>query len=128
MNQLQRTPQSDERRMRLVAIGTALPEVTAAGEPHIAFRVRNKTFAYYEFDHHGDGRISLVCKAPEGAQRGLIDSNPVRFFYPAYLGAKGWVGLRLEGEQVDWDEIEWLMRTAYRLQAPKRLRALLQEE
>ncbi len=125
---LQPTPQSDIRRDRLVAIGRALPEVATEGEPHIAFRVRNKTFAYYEFDHHGDGRISLVCKAPEGAQQGLIDSDPERFFYPAYLGSKGWIGLRLDGDVVDWDAVAWLLETAYRLVAPKRLRVRLKEE
>jgi len=125
MCNLQPTPQSDERRERLVAMTAMLPEAEATGTPHIAFRVRNKTFAYYEFDHHGDGRISLVCKAPTGAQQGLMESNPDRFFYPSYLGSKGWVGLRLDGETVDWDEVAWLMQTAYWLIAPKRLRAML---
>ena len=128
MTNLQPTAQSNIRREQLVAIGTALPEVEAAGSPHIAFRVRNKTFAYYEFDHHGDGQISLVSKAPDGVQRVLLESDPERFFYPAYLGSKGWIGLRLDGNGVDWDEVAWLLETAYRLVAPKRLRALLKQE
>jgi predicted DNA-binding protein (MmcQ/YjbR family) len=127
MTNLAPTTQSNKRRDQLVAIGRALPEVAATGDPHIGFRVRNKTFAYYEFDHHDDGRISLVCKAPPGLQQGLMESGLARFFYPSYLGTKGWIGLRLDGDEVDWDEVEWLLQTAYRLVAPKRLRALLEE-
>jgi predicted DNA-binding protein (MmcQ/YjbR family) len=36
------------------------------------------------------------------------------------------VGVRLDGN-VDWAEIAELLRDAYRLTAPKRLRALLEE-
>ena len=42
----------------------------------------------------------------------------------AYVGHKGWVGARLEAEQ-DWLEIAELIEDSYRLIAPKRLAAQL---
>ena len=45
---------------------------------------------------------------------------------PAYLGSKGWVGVRLDVGEVDWGEIRELIVEAYRLQAPRRLVAQLE--
>lgn len=54
-----------------------LPEVSSEGTQHIAFVVRNRKFAYYLEDHHGDGRVALACKAKAGenAER-LVSSCP----------------------------------------------------
>ena len=93
-----------------------------AGE-HLAFRVRKKTFAYYLFDHHGDGRIALCCKAAPGEQEMLVASDPTRFFIPAYLGPKGWVGMRLDLPDIDWEQVAYLATMAYRLSAPRTLAA-----
>jgi hypothetical protein len=49
----------------------------------------------------------------------------VRFYKPAYLGPRGWVAVRLDLDDVDWDEVAELALDAYRLTAPKRLQALL---
>jgi predicted DNA-binding protein (MmcQ/YjbR family) len=56
----------------------------------------------------------------------MVQTAPDRFFVPPYVGPSGWVGVRLDGK-VDWGEIADLLRDAYRLTAPKRLRALLEE-
>lgn len=111
------------RKARLQKIGESLPEVEVApaGIEHLAFKVGNKTFAYYQFDHHGDGLVSLVCKAPPGRQQSVLEDDPEAYFKPAYVGSKGWVGLRLDMDEVDWDEIKDLLTDAYRLTAPKRL-------
>jgi predicted DNA-binding protein (MmcQ/YjbR family) len=37
------------------------------------------------------------------------------------VGARGWVGLRLDRGKVDWAEVEELVRYSYGLVAPKRL-------
>src|SRR4051812_35458397 len=87
---------------RLRAICLALPEATELetwGDP--TFRVRGKIFA---MPKRGDGRFSLWCKAPAGAQQMLIAADPSRFFSPPYVGHKGWIGIRLDVE-VDWDEL-----------------------
>jgi len=113
------------RLQRVTKICLALPEATSEGSPHVAFRVRGKTFLYYLDNHHGDGRIAVNCKVSPGEQDVLIRMDPARFFVPAYLGARGWVGVRIDLKAIDWDEIEQLVRDSYRLVAPKRLAALV---
>jgi hypothetical protein len=119
-------PPADDLRARLVGICAALPEVASEGDQHVAFRVRGRTFAYYLDDHHGDGMTALCCKAAPGEQEALVAADPTRFHKPAYLGARGWVSLRLDLGEVDWEEVAELATEAYRLTAPKRLVARLQ--
>lgn len=111
----------------VVAILGALPEVVVDGDQHLRFQVRGRTFAYLLDDHHGDGREALNLKAVPGEQAALVAADPARFFVPAYLGARGWVGLRLDVGEVDWAEVGELAHEAYRLTAPKRLAALVQD-
>jgi hypothetical protein len=113
------------RRARLVETCVRLPEAAQEGGRHIGFRVRHRTFAYYLDDHHGDGRVALCCKVPSGDMEALVSLDPERFFVPAYLGSRGWIGVRLDLHEVDWDEIERLVAVSYRLIAPKRLAALV---
>jgi hypothetical protein len=110
-----------DARQRVLAICSALREVTASGEHHVAFTVRGRRFAYYLDDHHGDGRLALNCKVPPGDMEALVSLDPRRYFVPAYLGARGWVGVRLDLADVDWDEVARFLAVAYRLVAPKRL-------
>lgn len=115
--------------IRLRKICLALPEaheVEAWGEP--TFRVRNKLFAMYAAagTHHGAGGPSVWCKATRVNQGLMIDADPERFFVPPYVGPSGWIGIRLHGKP-DWAEIASLLYDGYRLIAPKRLVALLDE-
>jgi hypothetical protein len=116
-----------ERLARLTDICLALPGVDSFtyGRQHYRFIVGKKKFAYYLNDHHGDGRIGLCCKAGPGEQEALIGSDPGKFYSPAYLGANGWIGVRLDRGPVDWAEITELVTESYRLLAPKRLVAQL---
>ena len=59
-------------------------------------------------------------------QEALVGSDPERFFVPQYTGPKGWVGAWLDVDP-DWDEIAELIEESYRLVAPKRLVAQLDE-
>src|SRR5919202_103121 len=84
---------------RLRKLCLALPEaheVEAWGMP--TFRVRNKLFAMYAHDHHGDGRIALWCKAAPENQELLVRARPDRYFVPPYVGPRGWVGALLDGD------------------------------
>jgi len=119
-----KSPDVAGRRRRLVALCRSLPEAEAerAGAQHLAFKVRKKIFAYYAYDHHGDGRIALLCKAPPGEQARLVEQSPGRYFVPPYVGPKGWVGFRLDTPRVDWREVKSLALTAYLLTAPDSLR------
>ncbi len=117
--------QVEALRARLAELCTALPEVEArragVADEHSVFRVRGKNFASLWVDHHGDGRVALVAKAPRGAQADVVEHDPDRFFVPPYLGPAGWIGLRLEVRTPDWEEVEQIVRVAYREQAPARL-------
>ncbi len=109
---------------RLRAICLALPqtvETKSWGNP--TFRINNKIFAMEK--DLDDGCIALLCKAPPGAQAVLVGADPERFFVPAYVGPKGWVGMRLD-RKPDWNEVTALVRRSYRLIAPKRLAALVE--
>lgn len=99
-------------------------EVEAWGEP--TFRVKNKIFAMHAAanTHHGDGRVSVWCKAAPGNQEIMIRHAPKKFFVPPYVGPSGWVGIYLDAA-VDWPEVDELLRDSYRLIAPKKLIALL---
>lgn len=112
---------------RLRAVCKDLPETSdsASGraDEHVSFFVREKKFAYLLDNHHGDGRLALTCKAAPGAQDVLVRGDPARFFVPPYVGAKGWVGARLDVERVDWETVADLLRDSYRMTAPKRLAA-----
>src|SRR5579872_1689069 len=86
-----------ERLEKLTSICLALPRATAETmHAHVGFKVGKKTFAYYLNDHHGDGLVSVCCKVLPGDNERLIDSNPRKFYMPAYIGPRGWVALRLD--------------------------------
>lgn len=111
---------------RVRRICLALPDVTerpSHGAP--TFFVRDKkTFVMFHDDHHGDGRLAIWCAAPPGAQEAMMQAEPDRFFRPAYVGHRGWLGLRLDRE-LDWDEVAEVIEDAYRTVAPKTLVARL---
>jgi hypothetical protein len=115
------------RRARIVALVESLPEATvsAAGDKHLSLEVRGKRFGYYLDDHHGDGRVALNCKAEPGANQSLADFAPERFHVPPYLGPRGWIGLWIDLQKINWDEVHSIIVDAYRLTAPKRLVAQL---
>jgi hypothetical protein len=109
---------------RLSKICLALPEATRQDSgSHAAFLVRKKTFAYFLNDHHGDGIVSVACKALPGDNTALTNAQPARFYLPAYIGPRGWVALRLDSGEPDWGEVTDLVKGSYRLTAPKHLAA-----
>jgi hypothetical protein len=106
----------------------ALPEATekeAWGAP--TFRVREKLFAMYAHDVHGDGRTALWLNSDAATQQQFIASDPARFFSPPYVGCNGWIGIRLD-RGLDWDVVVEFVRQAYLRTAPKRLATLVDEQ
>jgi hypothetical protein len=73
---------------------------------HAKLVVGKKTFADYLDDHHGDGIVGLNCKFEAGGSAALIASDPGRCSLPAYVGKNGWIGLRLDRDDVDWSEVD----------------------
>jgi predicted DNA-binding protein (MmcQ/YjbR family) len=119
----------DRRLVRLTKICMALPETTTYRHgSHAGFLVRKRTFAYFLNDHHGDGMVAVTCKVLPGDNKALAAGQPERFYLPAYLAPNGWVALRLDVGEVDWDEVSELVACSYQLVAPKRLAALLKEK
>jgi len=119
---------STPRRKRLLEVCAAFPEVNVepCGERHSAFRIRKKIFAYYLFDHHGDGTIAFCCKSNLSEQHRLVRDDPESFFVPAYLGSRGWVAIRLDLDEVDWEIVAELARRAYQSIAPRKLAAMIE--
>lgn len=83
------------------------------------FRVRKKIFCMG--GGHDPGRPSANMKATREEQEALLAQGPP-FFFPAYVGPKGWIGIELTGD-VDWAEVRELVVESYRLVAPKKLAA-----
>ncbi len=118
-------PRVDDRRLeRLIAICLALPEAQQErmGD-HAAFSVRKKKFAYYLDSHHSDGIVSVCFKTERGQNEVLLAADQTRFYSPAYIGPRGWVGLRLDVGKIDWSEVADFVVDSYRLTAPKSLAA-----
>ena len=63
----------------------------------------------------------LSIKASPLVQEDLIDRDPKTFARAAYVGRFGWVEVNLE--RVPVDELESLLREAWRMTAPKKLAA-----
>jgi len=117
----------DERLTRLSAICLALPEVSRAiRSSHASFAVRRKGFAYFLNDHHGDGIVSVCTRAFPGENKRLVTSHPMKFYLPAYIGPRGWVGLRLDRGKTDWNEVRDLLLVRYLQVAPRKLAAAVQ--
>lgn len=73
---------------------------------------------------------SVLVKVDESDRRALEQDS--RFFYPAYMGPSGWLGLdltvRKKGDRaIDWDEVGELIDASFRLTAPKKLIRQLDE-
>jgi hypothetical protein len=119
----------DGRLARLMKICLALPE--AIQEPasrHATFLVGKNVFAYYLNDHHGDGIVSVCCKVLPGDNEALVAAQPAKFYMPAYIGPRGWVGLRLDVSGLDWNEVAEMVVGSYKLIAPRRLALLANAE
>jgi len=117
----------DYLRGRVRELAMALPEadeVTSHGMPCFGI-VKGKKFAYFTEDHHGDGKIALLVKISGVEEQAmLIELDEDRYYRPAYFG-DGWIGIRLDLGDTDWDAIgEWL-RKSWLAVAPKKLAGLM---
>lgn len=99
-------------------------ETTSHGMPCFGI-IGGKKFAYFTHDHHSDGKTALLVKISGAEERAmLIGGDPDRYSRPAYFG-DGWVGIRLDLGDTDWEHIgDWLARS-WRAVAPKKLTRLI---
>ena len=99
-------------------------EVLSHGMPCFGI-ISGKKFAYVSVDHHGDGKTALLVKISGVEEQAmLIDSDAERYYRPAYFG-DGWVAIRLDLGDTDWDHIgDWIAKS-WRAVAPKKLTRLM---
>ncbi len=114
---------ADRALERLRAICLALPQVSeriSHGSPSFFIREKKVLCSFHPDGHHGEHGTSIWAPAPPGVQEQLVEDEPDRFYRPPYVGVRGWIGVRLDRD-VDWGEIDGIVRDAYRLVAPKLL-------
>jgi predicted DNA-binding protein (MmcQ/YjbR family) len=68
---------------------------------------------------------SMLVKVDEADWAALAQDK--RFYYPAYMGPHGWLGMDFTVGKVDWDEVRELVDASYRQIAPKKLTKMLDE-
>ncbi len=115
-------PEGDIARLRAIAF--ALPraaEKLSHGMPCF-FIDKGKTFAWYTHDHHGDGTSAVLVKTSGAEEQDmLIEADAETYFRPAYFGHAGWIGVRVDKPDVDWDHIADRVETSWRMVAPRKV-------
>jgi phosphoribosylglycinamide formyltransferase-1 len=103
-----------------------LPEVgrkTSHGSPGWSVGGdKGKLFAIIADHHHGEDAVGLLVKsAGTDEMTGLIEAQPDVYYWPKYYGASGWLGIKLNRRDVDWQQVaEWLARS-WEVAAPRRV-------
>ncbi len=111
-------------RERAMALPEA-EETLSHGMPCFGI-VKGKKFAYVSMDHHGDGKTALLVKISGlDEQEQLIEGDPKRFYRPAYFG-DGWISVRLDLGDTDWDDIAERLQRSWLSIAPRKLAAFLE--
>lgn len=113
---------------KVAELAAALPQVeekVSHGSP--AWRVGDKRmFAYFWHDHHGDDRTAVLVRTSGiEEQEMLIDLDPDIYFKPPYLGPSGWVGVRLDQGEPDWELVDHRLRQSWALAAPSPLATMI---
>ena len=120
------SPEALLNKVRSLALALpAAEEKTSHGMP--SFTVSGgKMFCYFTRDHHGDGITAILVKTSgEEEQAMLIEAEPDLYYRPAYFGPSGWIGLRLDTGETDWDHVDqWLLKS-WRLAAPRKLAEMI---
>lgn len=99
---------------RTRAIALALPDATEClSHGSLSWFIgQAPMFASFTDHHHGVDWVAIWAAAPPGAQESLVERDPDVYFVPAYVGTRGWVGMRLDAE-TDWDAVEDLLDDAH---------------
>ncbi len=120
---------------RLRSVALTLPGVEERVSHHApCFYVRKRAICrFHDADFGADDRVALWCLSSPSAVEELVVGEPERFFQPTPSASgvfAGWIGVYLDAtgrDAVDWDEIGAILEEAFRLVAPKRLVAELDQ-
>ena len=111
-------------RLRHICLGYPESEERETwGQP--TFRVRGKIFAMFGITDDESPTAVTTLKSTLDEQRSLLATGHP-FFYPSYVGSKGWIGVVLD-DATDWTEIAELVDDSYRAVAPSPLIARLRD-
>jgi phosphoribosylglycinamide formyltransferase 1 len=113
------------QRVRELALALAeTSERDSHGSPgwRVGSEKTGKFFAYFSDQHHGSDAIAVLVKTSGMDElHALCEQQPDVYHKPAYYGAAGWIGIRLNRAGVDWEHVtDWLERS-WRSVAPKNL-------
>jgi len=99
---------------KVEAIVAQLGDVTTEeANGHATYKAGGKVFAYFLDNHHGDETIGIVVKTDPGDNEDLVAKHPGRFYMPAYVGKRGWVGVRLDRDETDWKDVAARIRASH---------------
>ena len=116
---------------RIDELASRLPEVgrkTSHGSPgwSVGSGKTPKLFAILADHHHGEEAVGLLVKASgPDEMSGLIEAHPDVYYWPKYYGAGGWLAIKLNRRDVDWDHVAVWHERSWRACAPSRLTKLM---
>ena len=106
------------------ALALALPEAAeraSHGSPGFHIE-KGRFFAYFWHNHHSDGETVVIVKTSDREEQAmLIEIDPDCYYSPPYLGPSGWVAMRLDRPDTDWDRVADRIAQSWELVAPRRL-------
>jgi hypothetical protein len=118
------SPDPKNQLEKVRALALALPstaERTSHGSPGFHIE-KGKFFAYFWHNHHSDGETVVIVKTTGREEQAmLIEIDPDCYFTPPYLGPFGWVAMRLDRPDTDWDRVADRIAQSWELVAPRRL-------
>ena len=117
MGELSRPVDPRERVIEIVESFPDAEAVPVAGL-HLSLEVKGKRFGWFMENHHCNERIEINCKALPGVGQAMVAANSVVYYIPAMIRRWG-VGIWLDVDGIDWDEVRDLLFDAYLMAAPK---------
>jgi hypothetical protein len=116
---------ADPLLARVRELALALPsteERISHGRPWFSI-VGGVAFAVYGSGTKGPDKVmhprSVVVHVDDDERPARVQDP--RFFVPAYLGPKGWLGMDVDDPDTDWTEVAELLDASWRHAAPARL-------
>ncbi len=109
------------QRVRELALAMPEAEETLSHGMACFGIIKGKKFAYVSHNHHGDGQTALLVKISGVEEQSMrIEQDGALYFRPAYFG-DGWLGIRLDLGDADWDAIGDWLRQSWLAIAPRKL-------
>jgi uncharacterized protein YdhG (YjbR/CyaY superfamily) len=105
-----------ERVRGICATMPSVFEKPSHGSPTFFVDKNKGVFTVFVNNHHDDGELAVWLAAPPGLQSALIEEAPETYFKPPYVGASGWIGVRLN--QVGDEALRIHVRESWELVAP----------